>query len=71
MLVKYSSRKKKEMEREETNLEKQIKILEDNYNDNLAGTNEIDLNLLKEKKTRLEEIRKKKIEGVMLRYRCR
>ena len=69
--IKYSSRKKKEMEREETNLEKQIKILEDNCNDNLAGTNENDLNLLEEKKTRLEEIRKKKIEGVMLRSRCR
>ena len=69
--IKYSSRKKKEMEREETNLEKQIRILEDNCNGNLAGTNENDLNLLEEKKTRLEEIRKKKIEGVMLRSRCR
>ena len=69
--IKYSSRKKKETEKEEINLEKQIKILEDKLNDNLLSINENDLNLLEEKKNRLEEIRQKKIEGVMLRSRCR
>ena len=69
--IKYSSRKKKETEKEEINLEKQIKILEDKLNDNLLSINENDLNLLEEKKNRLEEIRQKRIEDVMLRSRCR
>ena len=69
--IKYSSRKKKETEKEEINLEKQIKILEDKLNDNLLSINENDLNLLEEKKNRLEEIRQKRIDGVMLRSRCR
>ena len=37
----------------------------------MLSINESDLNLLEEKKNRLEEIRQKKIEGVMLRSRCR
>ena len=45
--------------------------MEVNINDNLDSANEHELNLLKEKKTRLEEIRQKKLEGVMLRSRCR
>ena len=37
----------------------------------MLSINENDLNLLEEKKNRLEEIRQKKIEGVMLRSKCR
>ena len=45
--------------------------MEVNINDNLDSANEHEFNLLEEKKTRLEEIRQKKLEGVMLRSRCR
>ena len=38
--IKFSSRKKKDTEKEEVSLEKQIKILDDKFNDNLISLNE-------------------------------
>ena len=69
--IKYSSKKKKETEKEEIDLGKQMKILEDKLNDNLLSINENDLNLLEVKENRVEEIKQKKKEGVMLRSRGR
>ena len=69
--IKYSSIKKKLSCKEEQGLEKEIKDLEDNINTNFSHIINEQFNTLAQKKDRLEEIRKAKIQGVMLRSRVR
>ena len=69
--IKYSSIKKKLSCKEEQGLEKGIKDLEDNINTNFSHIINEQFNTLAQKKDRLEEIRKAKIQGVMLRSRVR
>ena len=69
--IKYSSRKKKENSRQEKQLEDEILNLESKITETLQTVSQEDINLLNDKKNRLHEIRKSKIEGVMLRSRCR
>ena len=67
--IKFSSIKKKENIREEQNLEYEIK--QNEINTNFLNIEDEKLNILIQKKERLAEIRKAKIEGVMLRSRVR
>lgn len=64
--ISYSIHKNKEFREVEKNLEKEIQILESktslNQNDNVV---------LKERKTELEELRKVKMEGIVLRSKIR
>ena len=69
--IKFSSIKKKENIREEQNLEHEIKEIENEINTNFLNIEDEKLNILVQKKERLVEIRKAKIEGVMLRSRVR
>ena len=69
--IKYSSIKKKENMQEEIKLEKEILEIEENINNNTLNIHIYDLNSLEEKRNRLYEIRNKKMEGVLLRSRCR
>ena len=69
--IKYSSRKKRETLQEEKKLEEEIELLEENLNDNLLTIDNHESLLLEEKRKRLYDIRQKKLEGVMLRSRCR
>ena len=69
--IKYSSRKQKENSRQEKQLEDEILNLESKITWTLQTVSQEDINLLNDKKNRLHEIRKSKIEGVMLRSRCR
>ena len=69
--IKYSSRRKKESVKQETQLEEDIQKLEHDISENLENTNSDKITSLNEKKKQLYEIRKHKLEGVMLRSRCR
>lgn len=69
--IKYSARKKKENMQEELKLEEEIKNLEEGMNSNILNMGINDFNCLVEKKNRLLEIRQKKMEGVILRSKCR
>ena len=69
--IKYSSIKKKENMQEEIKLEKEILEIEENINNNTLNIHINNLNSLEEKRNRLYEIRNKKMEGVLLRSRCR
>ena len=69
--IKYSSIKKKENMQEEIKLEKEILEIEENINNNTLNIYINDFNSLEEKRNRLYEIRNKKMEGVLLRSRCR
>ncbi|MEW8548783.1 MAG: reverse transcriptase domain-containing protein, partial [Candidatus Thiodiazotropha sp.] len=69
--IKYSSRKKKQNMEKEIQLESEIKELEQNINDNLMNINREIIDSLIEKKNTLAELRQNKIDGVMLRSRCR
>ena len=69
--IKYSSRKKKRKYPEELKLEEEITKIEENININLLDTDANELNILEDMKTRLQEIRQKKLEGVILRSKCR
>lgn len=69
--IRYSSFKKKQKQQEETKLENDIKLLEEEVNCNFLNMSEEALNDLENKKTLLNEIQKDKIEGVMLRSRSR
>ena len=60
--IKYSSRKKRETLQEEKKLEQEIKLLEENLNDNLLTTDNNEILLLEEKRNRLYDIRQKKLE---------
>ena len=69
--IKYSSEKKKRSKIDESNLEKEIEMLEQEINDNILDINHDKLQLLEQKKTNLVNIRRQKIEGVILRSKCR
>ena len=69
--IKYSSFKKKQFLAEEKNLEEEILDLETRINDNLCNVTDQTIQTLSQKKKRLTEIRKTKIDGVMLRSRTR
>ena len=69
--IKYSSYKKKVSEEKEVKLEKDIKHLEEKVQTNINEISNEEILLLQEKHEALREIRQKKIEGVMLRSRCR
>ena len=69
--IKYSSIKKKENMQEEIKLEKEILEIEENINNNTLNIHINNLNSLEETRNRLYEIRNKKMEGVLLRSRCR
>ena len=56
---------------EEKKLEDDIKGIENDINNNFQNIDVEKLESLSQKKSRLIEIRKQKIEGVMLRSRCR
>ena len=69
--IKYSSGRKNESIKQETQLEEDIKKIEHDISENLENINSEKLISLNEKKNQLYEIRKHKLEGVMLRSRCR
>ena len=69
--IKYSSRKKKLKQKEEKILENEISKLENSISADLQNANIEEVNLLEEKKTRLQEIRANTIDGVIIRSRCR
>lgn len=69
--IKYSSRKKKEREKIQKQLEEDIVKLEKNITENFQQLTQEDYDSLEEKKSRLYNIRKNIIEGVMVRSRCR
>ena len=69
--IKYSSIKKKKSLEEERKLQQEINDLEDEINNNILQISEETFQNLSLKKTRLTEIRKNKMEGVMLRSRIR
>ena len=68
--IKYSSFKKKQKNEQEINLDREIKELEERVQNNLNSISMEDITLLNNKKEKMEEIRKTKLEGVMLRSRC-
>lgn len=68
--IKYSAFKKKLKNEQENKIEKEIKELEVKISNNLRDSNEAFLNLARLKE-QLAEIRKAKIDGVMLRSRSR
>lgn len=69
--IKYSSIKKKKKIEEEKKLEEEINFLENKINNDFINTEAETIQVLEQKKVRLVEIRKEKIEGVMLRSKCR
>ena len=69
--IKYSSYKKKMMIEEEKQLEKDIQNIERKITNKLTEISENDINKLEEKNNALADLRKAKMEGVMLRSRCR
>ena len=69
--IKYSSYKKKQITEQEMTLEREIKQLEEQVQNNLNDISMDEILLLNDKKEKLEEIRKIKMDGVMLRSRCR
>lgn len=69
--IKYSSFKKKQKQQEEEKLEQDIKRLEEEVNCNFLNMSEESLNDLENKKEKLNEIQREKIEGIMLRSRSR
>ena len=69
--IKYSSIRKKNKLKEEKTLETDILKLEEEINDNFANIDFNKLDILSQKKATLTELRESKIEGVMLRSKCR
>ena len=69
--IKYSSEKKKKAQKEEIDLEKEIERLEQEISNNLLCTDYNNMQLLEQKKNSLINIRRNKIEGAMLRSKCR
>ena len=64
-------RKNKKRRKNDQSGTQAISQLEISISENLQTVREEDLNLLENKKNKLNEIRKHKIEGVMIRSRCR
>ena len=69
--IKYSSRKKKEKEKLQKQLEEEIAKLEKSMPEDSVKFTVENSTLLEEKKNRLYELRENIIEGVMIRSRCR
>ena len=70
--IKYSSRKKKEKEKLQKQLEEEIAKLENSMSEeSIKFTVENSTLLEEKKKNRLYELRENIIEGVMIRSRCR
>ena len=69
--IKYCSTKKRIKNEEEMKLEHEISELEDEINNDFSNVEENKILRLAQKKETLVEIRKEKIEGVMLRSRSR
>ena len=69
--IKYSSVKKRKKLEEENKLEGEISVLEEEINDNFLSLADEKILKLAEKKEKLAEIRKEKIDGVMMRSRSR
>lgn len=69
--IKYSSFKKRKKHEEEIKLESEIKIIEDEINKNFGNISEDVLQTLGVKKELLNELRNEKLQGVLLRSRCR
>ena len=69
--IKYSSRKKKEKEKLQKQLEEEIAKLEKSMSEESVKFTVENSTLLEEKKNRLYELRENIIEGVMIRSRCR
>ena len=57
--IKYSSRKKKEKTKQGKQLEEEISKLESKISENLEKVDLEEINLLEDKRNRLQEIRKK------------
>ncbi|MCG7892737.1 MAG: reverse transcriptase domain-containing protein, partial [Candidatus Thiodiazotropha endolucinida] len=71
MTIKYSSEKKKRSTEAELKLEKDIESLENQINANFNNVDEQKIQDLSAKKEQLTNLRKSKIDGVMLRSKCR
>ena len=69
--IKYSSIRKKRNTEKENKLENEIKILEEDINKNFISMDQEKIDLFEQKKSELYEMRKEKIDGVMLRSRSR
>ena len=69
--IKYCSIKKRRKNEEKMKLEQEISELEDEINNDFSNVEENKILSLAQKKETLVEIRKGKIEGVMLRSRSR
>ena len=69
--IKYSSVKKRKKLEKENKLEQEIKELEAEINNDFSSIDENKITNFARKKETLIEIRKEKIEGVMLRSRGR
>ena len=69
--IKYSSIKKRKKLEDEHKLEQEIKQLEDEINNDFSNIDDEKILNLSRKKNILTDIRKEKIEGVMLRSRSR
>ena len=69
--IQYSSFKKKKSQEEESKLESEIKVIEDEINNNLINMSEERLQEYERKKNTLNEIRNEKKAGIMLRSRSR
>ena len=71
MTIKYSFEKKRRTVETELRLENEIKSLENEINANFTNIEEEKIRDLITNKEQLSNIRKNKIEGVMLRSKCR
>ena len=69
--IQYSSGKKKRTQEEEVRIENEIKTIKQDVMQNFDNISEDNLQLLDQKKERLNQIRNEKLEGVMLRSRSR
>ena len=69
--IKYSSIRKKINLKKDNTLENDTSKLEEEINENFANIDVDKLEILSQKKAALIELRKSKIEGVMLRSKCR
>ena len=69
--IKYCTEEKEETTKERKKLEDEINILEVEVNQDIMNIEVEKLHNLLEKKEQLTDIRKNKLDGVMLRSKCR
>ena len=69
--IKYCTEEKEETTKERKKLEDEINILEVEVNQDIMNIQVEKLHNLLEKKEQLTDIRKNKLDGVMLRSKCR